>query len=162
MIQDKAIKELERGMNHLHRQNYAEALERFRSIIKEYDEDKELQNRALVYARICERRIERKESAAKNPEQCFYLGVLKANEENYDEAIDYLGKAMQANPKDEKVHYVLASTLAQKGDREIAVQHLQKAIELNVLNRVHARNDPDFEQIRDDENFQNLLYPEEA
>jgi hypothetical protein len=56
---------------------------------------------------------------------------------------------------------VLASTLALKGDRGEAVKHLREAIDLNATNRVYARNDPDFEPIRDDENFQNLIYPEE-
>src|SRR2546426_631406 len=70
-------------------------------------------------------------------------------------------KALQANPKDEKVHYVLASTLAAKGDRREALEHLREAIELNATNRIYARNDPDFEPLRDDENFQNLIHPEE-
>ena len=72
-----------------------------------------------------------------------------------------LEHALQNNPKDEKVHYVLASTLALKGERREALEHLQQAIELNATNRVYARNDPDFEPLRDDENFQNLIHPEE-
>ena len=79
----------------------------------------------------------------------------------YGLTINHLERALQNNPKDEKVHYVLASTLALKGERREALAHLQQAIELNATNRIYARNDPDFEPLRDDENFQNLIHPEE-
>ncbi len=162
MIHDKAIKELERGVNHLHKQQYSDALSNFKSIVDGYPEEKELKDRAKVYVRICETRLERKTGIPNDPQDLFYLGVFKANEAAYDEAVGYLERALQSSPKDEKIHYVLASTLALKGERGGAVEHLQKAIDLNSTNRIHARNDPDFEPIRDDDTVQNLLYPEEA
>ncbi len=162
MIQDKALKELERGMNHLHKQQYAEALKNFKTIIDGYPEDKELLDRAQVYRRICESRMKSPPPTPKDPAGLFYLGVIKANEADFDGAVGYLQSALQASPEDEKIHYVLASTLALKGERENAVTHLKQAIDLNSLNRIHARNDPDFEPIRDDDALQNLLYPEEA
>lgn len=162
MIHEKAIKELEKGMNHLHRQHYADALANFKTIVDTYPQEKELQDRAQVYLRICESRLEKKPGQPKRPEDLFYIGVIKANEADYDQAVDYLGKALQANPQDEKIHYVLASTLALKGSREEALKHLRQAVDLNPMNRIHARNDPDFETIRDDDTAQNILYPEEA
>jgi hypothetical protein len=56
----------------------------------------------------------------------------------------------------------MASTRALRGDREMAIRHLQEAITINATNRVYAQNDPDFEPIRGDDEFQNLIYPEEA
>jgi len=103
--------------------------------------------------------LERKDPQPRKPEELLLFRVIKANEANYDEAAQLLQKALQANPRDEKVHYVLASTLAAKGDRREALDHLREAIELNATNRIHARNDPDFEPLRDDENFQNLIHP---
>jgi tetratricopeptide (TPR) repeat protein len=160
-IQDKALKEFEKGVNLLHKQNYADALGRFETILNQYQEEKELVDRARIYLGICRSQLDRKTSQPKKPEEFFYHGVMKANEADFDAAVGYLGRALQANPKDEKIHYVLASTLALKGDRGEAVKHLREAIDLNATNRVYARNDPDFEPIRDDENFQNLIYPEE-
>ena len=160
-IQEKALKELERGMAHLQRQNYTEALERFQSIVESFPQEKELLDRAAVYIRICKGMIDRKAPQPKKPEDFFYFGVIKANEAEYDEAVTDLRRALDASPKDEKVHYVMASTLALKGDRQEALDHLRKAVELNATNRIYARNDPDFEPLRDDENFQNLIHPEE-
>jgi len=162
MIQDKALKELERGVNHLHAQQYTEALKSFTAIVDGFPEDKELIDRARVYQRICESRMKGEPEAPKDPSDLFYLGVMRANDADFEGAVGYLEKALQSSPQDEKIHYVLASTLALKGEREPAVNHLKQAIELNTLNRIHARNDPDFEPIRDDDALQNLLYPEEA
>jgi tetratricopeptide (TPR) repeat protein len=162
MIHDKALKELERGMNHLHKQQYAEALKNFKTIIDGYSEDKELIDRAQVYQRICETRMKGEPVTPKDSANLFYLGVMRANEADFDGAVGYLQKALAVSPEDEKIHYVLASTLALKGERQTAVNHLKQAIDRNALNRIHARNDPDFEPIRDDDALQNLLYPEEA
>ena len=162
MIADKAIKELERGVTHLHKQRYSEALSNFKSIVDGYPDEMELLDRIKVYVKICETHLERKPAVPKDPNDLFYLGVIKANEAEYEEAVGFLDKALQSSPGDEKIHYVLASTLALKGERDRAVEHLQKAIELNGVNKIHARNDPDFEPLRDDDTVQNMLYPEEA
>jgi len=162
MIQDKALKEMERGMNHLHKHEYSEALKNFKTIVDGYAEDKELIDRAKVYVSICKIRQKGEPQTPKDTANLFYLGVMRANEADFDGAIGYLQKALETSPEDEKIHYVLASTLALKGERQTAVNHLKQAIDRNVLNRIHARNDPDFEPIRDDDALQNLLYPEEA
>jgi tetratricopeptide (TPR) repeat protein len=146
MINEKALKEFERGVSLLQKQSYSEALERFQAIVGSFPQEKELTDRANVYLRICRNLLERKEPQPRRPEDFFYHAVIRA---------------LQAAPKDEKVHYVLASTLALKGERREALEHLREAIELNTTNRIYARNDPDFEPLRDDENFQNLIHPEE-
>jgi len=161
MIHEKALKEFERGVGLLKKQSYSEALERFQAIVTGFPQEKELTDRAQAYTRICRNLLDRREPQPSKPEDFFYYGVIKANEADYDEAVQLLEHALQNNPKDEKVHYVLASTLALKGERREALEHLQQAIELNATNRVYARNDPDFEPLRDDENFQNLIHPEE-
>ena len=161
MIHEKGLKEFERGISLLQKQSYADALGHFQAVISGFPQEKELTDRAQVYVRICNSMADKREPQPRKPEDFFYYGVMKANEANYEEAVKLLERALQTSPKDEKVHYVLASTLAQKGERRQALEHLKEAIELNTTNRIHARNDPDFEQLRDDENFQNLIHPEE-
>ena len=161
MIHEKALKEFERGVGLLQKQSYSEALERFQAIVDSFPQEKELIDRANVYRKICRNLLDRKDPQPRRPEEFFYYGVIRANEADYEEAVRLLEKALQAAPKDEKVHYVLASTLALKGERREALEHLREAIDLNTTNRIYARNDPDFEPLRDDENFQNLIHPEE-
>lgn len=161
-FQEKALKDFERGVTALGKQNYAGALEHFQAIVDGFPNEKELLDRARVYIRICNGMADRKPPQPKKPEDFFYYGVMKANDAEYDEAVKYLDRALEADPKDEKVHYVLASTLALKGDRQDALKHLKEAVELNATNRIYARNDPDFEPLREDEDFMNLIHPEEA
>ncbi|HEU4401300.1 MAG TPA: tetratricopeptide repeat protein, partial [Candidatus Polarisedimenticolia bacterium] len=124
--------------------------------------ERELLDRAQVYVRICGSLMDRKVAQPRRPEDAFYFGVIKANEGDYEEALKHLEKALQVSPKDEKIHYVLASTLALRGERQEALKHLKDAIDLNATNRIYAGNDPDFEPLREDEEFQNLVHPEEA
>ena len=162
MLHDRALKELERGVTQLHKQNYTDAQRHFEAIISGFPQEKELLDRVQSYVRICRSKLERRPAHPRKPEDYFYLGVIKANEANYSEAVECLDRALNASPGDEKIHYVMASTLALDGRRQEALKHLQEAIELNATNRVHAKNDPDFEPIRDDDMFQSLVYPDEA
>ena len=162
-IQEKALKEMERGRQALHKQSWADALTHFQAIIDGYPHEKEVQDRAKMYARVAKTHVASDGGAQRaKPEDLFYLGVMKANEADYDQAVELLDRALQHNPKDERSHYVMAATRALKGDRDVALRHLQEAITLNVQNRFYAMNDPDFESIRDEETFENLVYPNEA
>ena len=160
-IQEKALKELERGITLLHKQSYAEALPHFEAVAQGFPQEKELADRVQMYARVCRAAMARAREATAKPEDLYYLGVIKANEANYEAAVEYLDRALQLNPRDEKAHYVMASTRAQRGEREHAIRHLQEAIALNVTNRSYAQNDPDFEPLRGEDDFENLVHPEE-
>jgi len=161
-IQEKALKELERGISLLHKQSYAEALPHFEAVAQGYPQEKELTDRVQMYARVCKNALARTKENTGRPEDYFYLGVLKANEANYTEAVEFLDRALQVNPRDEKAHYVMASTRAQRGERDHAIKHLQEAIALNATNRYYAQNDPDFESLRGEDDFENLVHPEEG
>jgi tetratricopeptide (TPR) repeat protein len=161
-IQEKALKELERGLQALHKQNYSEAENHYKGIVEAYPQEKELVDRAQGYARVCRVQSAGKGGGQHKPETYYYLGVMRANEADFDQAIEMLDRALQHDPRDEKAHYVMASTRALKGDRDLALKHLQEAIALNTQNRFYAMNDPDFESIRDEEPFENLVYPNEA
>ena len=53
-------------------------------------------------------------------------------------------------------------TLAQAGRTGEAMKRLGKAIELDAQNRILALNDPDFEPVRDEPEFIDLVEPEES
>jgi tetratricopeptide (TPR) repeat protein len=161
-IQDKALKEMERGLSLMHKQSFTEALPHFEAIVKDFPQEKELVDRVQSYARICRNQIHKSKPPSPRPEDYYYLGVIKANEANYGEAVEFLDRALQVNPKDEKAHYVMASTRSMRGEREPAIKHLTEAITLNITNRYYAQNDPDFEPLRGDDDFENLVHPEEA
>ena len=58
-------------------------------------------------------------------------------------------------------YYAKACYHALQGEVELAINNLQKAIDIAPRrSRTEAKHNPDFDSIRDDERFQNLLYPE--
>ena len=121
-IQEKALKEMERGLQALHKQSWSDAATHFQAIVDGYPQEKELQDRAQMYARVARNHMAADGGSQRGkPEDLFYLGVMKANEADYDQAVELLDRALQHDPKDERSHYVLAATRALKGERDVAL-----------------------------------------
>ncbi|TRU47615.1 MAG: hypothetical protein EWV91_10540 [Microcystis aeruginosa Ma_QC_Ca_00000000_S207] len=57
----------------------------------------------------------------------------------------------------ETVHYNKACCYGLQNNVELAIENLQRAINLDVKYQDMAKTDQDFEQIRGDERFQSLL-----
>jgi hypothetical protein len=58
------------------------------------------------------------------------LGLIKASQENYKEAADYLGRAVRLNPNDASLQYNLAKALVDCGLNKESITHHKKAAEL--------------------------------
>ena len=61
-------------------------------------------------------------------------------------------------PKSEKIVYLIAGTYALMGERQQAIENLEKSIKLEETNRIYARNDPDFESIYNEPEFEELVF----
>ena len=59
------------------------------------------------------------------------LGVLALDAHNYDSAENWLRRAERIDPRNSKIHFLLATTLADKGDYNRAETELETAITLN-------------------------------
>lgn len=59
------------------------------------------------------------------------MGKLLLDDLRIDDALYYLQKALQINPKDSVTRYYLSIAYEEKGNYEAAIIELQKAIELN-------------------------------
>jgi tetratricopeptide (TPR) repeat protein len=158
---EQALKDYEGAMNLLHHRKYSEAAGKFQEVIDAHPTEKEIADRCRLYLRICSRHTDQKVHPLKRPEDYFYQGVVESNRQQYDQAIDHLGRALKLSPGDDKVVYVMAAILALKGERDQALSSLREAIQLNTLNRAHAQQDPDFDALREDDEFRDLVYPSE-
>ena len=56
---------------------------------------------------------------------------------------------------------MLAVGHALSDDADLAITHLEQSIRLNPDNRLLARQEPDFENLRDNDRFSDLTAPEE-
>lgn len=76
----------------------------------------------------------------------------------YDEVIESCNKALTIKPGYSDAYYNRACAYAlMGGEREKALSDLKKAIELDERHRVEARDDEDFESLRDDPEFRELV-----
>ena len=97
------------------------------------------------------------ENIATNTNYANLLVVLG----RFEEAERYYHRAMAIDPKHPKPYYNLACVYSLQGDADRAVEYLARAIDVAASLRVEARNDPDFDPIRNQEAFRRLVYVEE-
>jgi len=156
---EQALHTYEHSLNLLRKKQFAEAAEAFRGLLKSFPQEKEIADRCRAYLRVCERGSDDKAMPLKRVEDYYYQGIVESNRQQYDEALKHLDRALEMSPRDDRVLYIVASTQALKGDREQALSALKEAIELNAVNRIYAQQDPDFEPLRDDDAFLDLVLP---
>lgn len=158
---ERALKEYESGIALVQKRQFAEALEVFTSVLEKFPEEKEICDRARHYRSICQERIHPKTPNPASVTDHFHLGVFHLNRADPESALKEFEKALKIDTKNDMVHYGIASAHALAGDKSRAVSALQDAIRLNEKNRIYAQNDPDFDRIRDEHEFIQLVEPEE-
>jgi tetratricopeptide (TPR) repeat protein len=88
------------------------------------------------------------------------LGFFATKE--YDKAFDALARALEQYPDDAGVLFNLACAESLLGRPDDAIGHLQQSIEHDESFRELAQKDTDFDPIRDDARFKELVGPREA
>ena len=77
--------------------------------------------------------------------------------ERYEEEITSYDKALEIKPDDPSVYYNKACAYALQNKIQLAIENLQQAINLDVKYKDMAKTNTDFDSIRDNEQFQELL-----
>src|SRR6476660_5127156 len=153
----EAVAVCERGLEALQRHDFQVAADLFESVLRQYPEEKELQERVRLYLNICERHATPREAVPQSIEERLYASTLAINGGRYDEAISHLRLVRDEDPDNDHALYMLAVAHAQRGEHAEAVAHLERAIALNPENRALARTDPDLDPLRGDEAFTTAL-----
>ncbi len=96
----------------------------------------------------------------KNASAYNQRGLLHVKLEDYAQAIQEYRQAVTLNPSYATPHYNAACAAALMGDADIACDWLKKAIALDGKYQAMAQRDSDFDLIRDDPKFQDLIAPE--
>jgi tetratricopeptide (TPR) repeat protein len=153
----EAVALYERGLDALQRHDYQKAGQLFETVLRQYPEEKELDERVRLYLNICQRHISRQATAPQTVEERLFASTIAINGGRYDEAISQLHLVRDEDPDNDHALYMLAIAHAQRGEHAEAVAHLERAIAVNPENRGHARTDPDLEPLRSDESFRAAL-----
>jgi tetratricopeptide (TPR) repeat protein len=158
-----AIDLFERAVKALAKKEYEKAREHFDDLIASYPEERDVAERARSYRIFCERALAESKRSPYKPktfEDLLNHGVYLHNREEFEEALKVLRQATEMQPKHEQAWYCLAATSARAGDADGALKALRSAISAGAESRAHARRDPDFDAIRDEDDFVALVYAE--
>src|ERR1043166_5537883 len=153
----EAVALYERGLEALQRHQYQEATDILESVLRQYPEEKELQERVRLYLNVCQRHATPRVPAPQTIDERLYAATLSINGGQYDQAIAHLRLVRDEDPDNDHAIYMLAVAHAQRDEHAEAVAHLERAIALNPENRALARNDPDLEPLHDDDAFRAAL-----
>ncbi len=139
---------------------YEEAVEKFQSL--DPGCPPEVRERARVYVQACERQLaeRRAELRFDSASEQYDYAIALINNSDYEEAREQLEAILEREDTADYAHYGIAMLHSMTGHAEGCLHHLERAIELNPQNRMHARSDVDFRQMADDPRFTELLYPE--
>lgn len=153
----EAIAIYETGVRALQRHDFDKAAGQFRQVIERYPEERELHERSVLYLRVCERETARRPAGPQTVQERVYAATVALNAGDSNTALDHLKRALADSPDSDHAHYIMAVALTSFGQSTDALGHLRRSIELNPDNRSLARQDPDLDDVRDLEEFREIL-----
>jgi len=156
---EAAIGRFGNGVELIHKGDFVGARQIFVEVQSACADEPELIERARSYALICERRTAPAEPPLQTADDRFHRAVVLSNDGRCDEALALLDQLVQEDPTSARNVYVRASAWALKGSADRAVVDLRQAIAIDPKIRFQAVNDPDFEKIREEPSFIDIIEP---
>lgn len=148
---EKAHKEFSRG-------RFAEARNQFRLLLDKYSQVSEVAARARTYLAIAESRLRTESILPRDADSLYDRGVIELNRGEYVAAQEMFERALKREPEAAHIHYGLAATRARLGSIDLALQSLQRALDLQPNLRVRAQHDHDLNPLRNDPDFDRLIF----
>ncbi len=142
--------------------HFAEARSQFRTLIEQHAGVAEVTARARTYLAIAESRLRTEAALPRDAESLYDRGVIELNRGDYVAAQELFERAIKREPESADIHYALAAARARLGSVELALQSLERALTLKASLRVRAQNDPDLAVLRNEQDFERLVFPSRA
>jgi tetratricopeptide (TPR) repeat protein len=155
-----AVELFEKALKSLNKKDFDRARDLLDQLIENHPDERDVVERARAYRTICDRSLDRRPSRPKTFEDLLKYGIYHHNRGEYQEALKFLNQAAEIHPRNEHVLYCMAATAARAGDNATALKSLRGAVTAGPSNRAQARQDPDFETLREDEEFLSIVYPQ--
>jgi len=152
----EAVAKYESGVRALQEHRFQEAADLFKSVLLQFPEEKELNERVLLYLAICERQLRTAPEPTTNEER-LYAATLALNRGDADTALRHLGTVVAEDPDHDGALYMLGVVHALRNDPATALSYLQRAIERNPDNRALALQDADLERLMQDESIRSAV-----
>jgi len=157
-----AVQAYEAGIKLMHAEDFEKAVRCFEHLVTEHPEEPEIQERAKVLIHACEKKLhEKARTVLRSADDHYNVGIAELNRRELGSAIQHLEHALKLAPKADHVLYALAAASAIQGHRDNALQYLKQAIHFRPENRFLAARDSDFESLKEDPDFKQLVTPAE-
>jgi len=153
-----ALVAFERAHKEFARGRFAEARNQFRSLLDKYSQVAEVAARARTYLAIAESRLRTESILPRDADSLYDRGVIELNRGEYVAAQEMFERALKREPEAAHIHYGLAATRARLGSIDLALESLQRALDLQPNLRVRAQHDHDLNPLRNDPDFDRLIF----
>ena len=153
-----ALKAFERAHKEFARGRFVEARNQFRQLVDKHPGASEVTARARTYLAIAEARLRTESTLPRDADSLYDRGVIELNRGEYVAAQEMFERALKREPEAAHIHYGLAATRARLGSIDLALQSLQKALDLQPSLRVRAQHDQDLTPLRNDPDFEQLVF----
>ena len=152
-----ALLAFERAHKEFVRGRFAEARNQFRILLDKYSQVSEVAARSRTYLAIAESRLRTESILPRDADSLYDRGVIELNRGEYVAAQEMFERALKREPEAAHIHYGLAATRARLGSIDLALESLQKALDLKPSLRVQAQHDHDLYPLRNDPDFDRLI-----
>src|SRR5215210_5051459 len=153
-----ALVAFERAHKEFARGRFAEARNQFRILVDKYSQVAEVAARARTYLAIAESRLRTESILPRDADSLYDRGVIELNRGEYVAAQEMFERALKREPEAAHIHYGLAATRARLGSIDLALESLQRALELQPTLRLRAQHDQDLTLLRNDPEFERLVF----
>ena len=158
MDESAALVAFERAHKEFARGRFAEARNQFRILVDKYSQVAEVAARARTWLTIAESRLRTESILPRDADSLYDRGVIELNKGEYVAAQEMFERALKREPEAAHIHYGLAATRARLGSIDLALESLQKALDLQPNLRVRAQHDHDLNPLRNDPDFDRLIF----
>ena len=156
-IQPDQLASFEAGVKLLHVRQFRAAREQFRDARN--GPDRAIADKAEARIRMCDQRLEAPVIVLKTPEEHYNYAITLINSRELGTARQHLQTALEQEPNADHIYYALALCCGLSGDPQGAYENLRRAIEIEPLNRMRAKQDPDLASISQQPPLDRLLFP---
>jgi len=153
-----ALKAFERAHKEFTRGRFGEARNQFRALLDKYFQVSEVAARARTYLSVADARLRTESILPRDADSLYDRGVIELNRGEYVAAQEMFERALKREPEAAHIHYGLAATRARLGSIDLALQSLQRALDLQPTLRVRAQHDHDLTSLRNDPDFDRLVF----
>jgi hypothetical protein len=153
-----AMKAFERAHKEFTRGRFGEARNQFRALLEKYSQVSEVAARSRTYLSIADARLRTESMLPRDADSLYDRGVIELNRGEFVAAQEMFERALKREPEAAHIHYGLAATRARLGSLDLALQSLQRALDLQPTLRVRAQHDHDLTSLRNDPDFDKLVF----